>query len=256
MTNEGLHADRDRAESFGSGADVYDRARPGYPDALIDDLLAGDPKLALDIGCGTGKAARPLASRGVQVLGVEPDARMAAIARDHEIDVEIGRFEDWDPAGRSFDLVVSGQAWHWVDPVIGPAKVLEVLRSGGLMSTFWNVATLAPDVRTDLDAVYERLAPEVDPYSVVRGCGRVVRPEAPVAFELPGFAPLEYGRYEWEQLYSREAWVELIATHSDHGMLPEATRRPLLAAVGDVIDLHAGEVTASYITYAVFAHAG
>src|SRR5215475_3487386 len=94
-----VHTNRTRAESFGAVADAYDRARPSYPPALIDDLLAAAPADALDVGCGTGKAARLLAERGVPVLGVEVDARMAAVARAHEIPVELGTFEQWDAAG-------------------------------------------------------------------------------------------------------------------------------------------------------------
>ena len=33
---------RERAASFGSVADDYDRLRPGYPVALFDDLTADD----------------------------------------------------------------------------------------------------------------------------------------------------------------------------------------------------------------------
>ena len=50
----------------------------------------------LDVGCGTGKVARELSARGLEVLGVELDERMAAIARGHGIEVELGAFEDWD----------------------------------------------------------------------------------------------------------------------------------------------------------------
>jgi hypothetical protein len=56
------------------------------------------------------------------VLGVEPDARMAAFARGSGVEVEVATFEAWDAAGRAFDAVVAGTAWHWVDPVAGAAK--------------------------------------------------------------------------------------------------------------------------------------
>src|ERR1700730_12715980 len=112
-----LHEDRRRAGSFGDDAEQYDRARPAYPSNLIDHLLRASPKLVVDAGCGTGIASRLLVARGGQVVGVEPDGRMAAIARRRGLAVEEGAFEDWDPAGRQFDLLVSAQAWHWVDPV-------------------------------------------------------------------------------------------------------------------------------------------
>ena len=58
------HEDRERAESFGAVAELYDRARPSYPEALIDALLAGGAERVLDVGCGTGIAGALLAARG------------------------------------------------------------------------------------------------------------------------------------------------------------------------------------------------
>src|SRR5690348_17343316 len=102
---EGLHGDRDRASSFGSVAEQYDRLRPSYPGALIDDLVAPRPRSALDVGCGTGKVARALTRRGITVLGVEPDQRMADVARQHGIPVEVATFESWNSTRRTFDLL-------------------------------------------------------------------------------------------------------------------------------------------------------
>src|SRR4051812_38470681 len=111
---EPLHDDRERALSFGTIAERYDRFRPAYPAALIDDLAALRPRLTLDAGCGTGKAAAALAGRGLAVLGIEPDLRMANTARRHGIEVEVASFEAWDARGREADLIVSGEAWHWI----------------------------------------------------------------------------------------------------------------------------------------------
>jgi 2-polyprenyl-3-methyl-5-hydroxy-6-metoxy-1,4-benzoquinol methylase len=68
------HLDRARAEVFGAIAEEYDLHRPAFPDALIDDLVALGAH-ALDVGSGTGKVARALAGRGLEVLGVEVDPR-------------------------------------------------------------------------------------------------------------------------------------------------------------------------------------
>lgn len=80
MASEELHLDRARAESFGSVAEQYDRYRPACPDALIEDLVALRPEQVLDVGCGTGKVAVPLAKHGLSVLGVEVDDRMAEVS--------------------------------------------------------------------------------------------------------------------------------------------------------------------------------
>jgi len=78
------HQAREIAESFGSDPDRYDRARPRYPDALVDRIVAGlrGPDV-LDVGCGTGIVARQFQAAGCRVLGIDPDARMADLARRH-----------------------------------------------------------------------------------------------------------------------------------------------------------------------------
>src|SRR4051812_37134294 len=72
-----------RARSFGAVADTYDRVRPGYPIALVTDVLdfAGGPAEALEIGAGTGKATRAFAqvARGLTITALEPDPAMSAV---------------------------------------------------------------------------------------------------------------------------------------------------------------------------------
>jgi hypothetical protein len=45
----------------------------------------------LDVGAGTGIASEQLLGKGVNVLAVEPDLRMAKIAKERGIVIEIGR---------------------------------------------------------------------------------------------------------------------------------------------------------------------
>ncbi len=149
-----LHENRQRAESFGADAERYDRSRPSYPAAMVDDLLAGKPARVLDVGCGTGMVARLFLARGCDVLGVEPDSRMASIAESHGIQVEVASFEAWDPARRTFDLVVAGQAWHWVDPSVGPGKAAALLGPGGWLAIFWNRGRHDTPTRAALDEAY------------------------------------------------------------------------------------------------------
>src|SRR4051812_36252814 len=111
------HTRRDIAESYGSDAERYDRTRPRYPDALVERIAAGSPgQDVLDVGTGTGIAGLAFRAHGCRVLGVEPDARMAAFARSKGLDVEVATFEDWDPAGRAFDAVRAGRGVRQVRP--------------------------------------------------------------------------------------------------------------------------------------------
>jgi len=135
------------AQSFGVDPERYDQTRPGYPDAMVQAIVAASPGPdVLDVGIGTGIAARQFQAAGCRVLGVEPDARMAAFARRSGLEVETTTFEAWDPAGRAFDAVVSGQTWHWVDPTAGAAKGAEALAPGGRLAVFWNVDQPPPEL--------------------------------------------------------------------------------------------------------------
>lgn len=246
-------ANRNRAESFGSRADQYDRVRPGYPDALIDDLLALAPRDALDIGCGTGKAALPLARRGVRVLGVEVDPRMAAVARRNGLAVEVAAFEGWPDNDRRFDLLLSGQAWHWVDPVRGAAKAARLLRPDGHLALFWNVGDFEPQLGERMRAVYRAIAP-----SVIGLLGAGAPPAHTVdRYRVPlrasGLRRQRTASYEWQQVYTRVQWLDLLATHSDHATLPPDVFALVRDRVGEVIDEAGGSITIGYATQLLLA---
>ena len=149
-----LFTDRLRANSFGGEAAAYDTHRPRYPDALVDELLSSGARLVLDVGAGTGIASQQLAERGADVLAVEPDARMEALARLKGITVELDTFEQWEPAGRTFELVVFAASFHWVDPAVALPKIRTVLRPGGRLALMWNRLSPTKPTRTDFAAIY------------------------------------------------------------------------------------------------------
>jgi SAM-dependent methyltransferase len=223
---DAVHLNRARAESFGAIAADYDRFRPGYPDALIDDLIALHPRSVLDIGCGTGKAARLLTTRGLPVLGVEVDRQMAAVARTHEIDVEIGSFETWNDAGRRFDLIISAQAWHWVDPQIGAPKAARLLTAGGTVALFWNFDELDGNTRAVVDPVYADLAPELRRAGPNKPSARLAELRATGAF-----SSVETKIYRWQRTLPTDDWIGVLGTQSDHLLLGPERLTALQAAL-------------------------
>jgi SAM-dependent methyltransferase len=112
------------------------------------------------VGVGTGIVARQFQAAGCRVLGVDPDARLAEFARRSGVEVEVSTFEAWEPPGRKFDVVVSGESWHWVDPVAGAAKAADVLRPGGRLAVFWNTGQPPAGLAEAFAEVYRRVLPE------------------------------------------------------------------------------------------------
>jgi SAM-dependent methyltransferase len=151
------YTNRRRAEAFGSAADVYDRYRPRYPQSLVDALVSRDGMRTLDVGAGTGIASAQLMEAGAEVLAVEPDPRMAAVAAGKGIRVEQATFEDWQPAGRTFDLVVFAQSFHWVEPRCALTKVASILGPGGRLALLSNRVTPVSPTRQVLDEAYAGL---------------------------------------------------------------------------------------------------
>jgi SAM-dependent methyltransferase len=249
-----FHTQRDRAESFGSVAALYDRYRPPFPAALIDDLAGLRPASVLDVGTGTGKVAAALVRHGLDVLGVEIDPRMAEVARQKDLRVEVARFEDWDDAGRRFDLVTSGDAWHWIDPVAGLAKATSVLRAGGTLARFWNSMVLDADVLAVLGGVYRVHAPSAWLYGEPPPPSEEMFAASGWTRDTDGLAFAETKIYPWERTFAVEEWVQYIATISDHRRLGGDALAALQGAARDALSsVSVSALQAHGRTYAAFS---
>ena len=255
------HQHRQIAESFGSDAARYDRARPRYPDPMVARIVAASPGPdVLDVGCGTGIEARQFQAAGCMVLGVEPDARMADFARRTGVEVEVATFETWESAGRAFDAVIAGTAWHWVDPVAGAAKAAQMLRPGGRLAPFHHVFQSPPEVMEALAKVYRRVAPD-SPFNLSSQLTRSALDAYQPLFakiadgirEVGGFSDPEQWRFDWEQSYTRDAWLDQMPTHGALTQLPSDKLAEVLEGVGAVIDAMGGSFTMQYTTVAVTA---
>ncbi|MCP4796126.1 MAG: methyltransferase domain-containing protein [Phycisphaeraceae bacterium] len=104
---EGLYANRDAVDTFG----------PPNPEIL--ELVPTLPPGAkvLDLGCGEGRLALPLAEAGFQVVGVDVSeagiAKLTRIARDRglEIEASVEDLNAYEIPGE-FDLMISDGVFH------------------------------------------------------------------------------------------------------------------------------------------------
>lgn len=252
------HRHRQVAESFGAEAERYDRTRPSYPADMVNRIVAASPGAnLLDVGCGTGIAARQFQAAGATVLGVDVDARMAELARQRGLEVEVAAFEEWDPAGRIFDAVVAGQTWHWVDPVAGAAQAALVLRPGGRLALFWNVFQPPAELAEAFAAVYRRVVPDsplAGPVKPALDVYSVMFTKAADGMRQAGsFSEPEQWRFDWARSYTRDEWLDVVPTHGGHSQLSLATRDELLAGIGDAVDAVGGGFQMRYTTVVVTA---
>ena len=229
-------------QTFNQAADLYQRARPEYPDELFGDLvtaagLAPGDRL-LEVGCATGKATVPLARRGFRITCVELGPELAAAARRNldALGAEVieASFEDWQPpGGELFDLVYAATAWHWIDPAVRYQRAWQALRPGGHLA-LWAAEHVFPEggdtFFEELDDIYDEIG-EGDPAGRLRlQPGEL--PDQRADIEASGlFEVTAVRQYGWEQVYSAEEYIELLSTFSGHIAMAEWKRQRLFGEV-------------------------
>jgi SAM-dependent methyltransferase len=231
--------DRALRTTFDDVAELYDRARPAYPEELFDDL-AGAARLAagariLELGSGTGIATLPLAERGYELVCVELGPRLAAVAQRKlaafpGVEVVNASFESWTPPG-GFDAVVAFASFHWLDPAVRYRRCADALRPGGALAVVRPNHVLPADgdeFFREVQGDYETVAPD-DPK--VRN-GAPPPPEAACDYRAEMEASRLFGdvvvrRRQWDVTYEADAYVDVLDTYSWSRALAEPDRRRL-----------------------------
>jgi SAM-dependent methyltransferase len=247
--------------TFDQVADVYQASRPGYPDALIDDVVAyaalGPDDRILEVGCGTGQATASFASKGNPILATDPGADMLRGARDHlrgfdNVDYLQTTFEALPETEAGFRLIVAAQCWHWVAPDVRFVKAARVLSPGGTLAVFGHVPVELPErLRDKFQRIY------------LHHVGRWLPP--PEAWYLPAgpfkgwfsesglFEPVRHSCYPWIWRHTSASYVDFLRTRSDHRMLATDQREQLLTDLARAIDAEGGRLDIGYETHLYIA---
>ncbi|MBI1352498.1 MAG: methyltransferase domain-containing protein [Actinomycetales bacterium] len=225
---------------FGEAVEAYERGRPDYPRAVVEWLLADRPEVVVDVGAGTGKLTRAVAARATSVVAVEPDPQMRAyLSRSLPgIRALAGTGESLPLADSSADAVVSGQAWHWVDPDRAVPEVARVLRPDGTLGLVWND-------RDEDDPWIARLSALLDEYGTSPDADYEPVVGAP-------FSPIGTTEHRWVNEVSDDSVVDMIVSRSYVIALPDATRHELLGRLRELAadgrDPATGLVPVRYVT--------
>jgi len=249
---------REQRLVFGEVAETYDRARPGYPSQLVDDVLTfadlGAHDRVLEVGCGTGKATVQFAPRGLDMVCVELNENMAALARRNcerfpRVTIVTTSFEDWPVEPGEFRLLMSAQAWHWVSSEVRLSKAHRALAPDGALAVFWNTVRWPDEqMRAAVDDLYERVAPGLiasrPGFPGTRSARNVSVQELE---ESSLFAPVTLREYPWSETYSTARYVELLTTHSDHRMLAPDVFDRLAEGIAALVDDAGGALHIEYV---------
>lgn len=238
------YKDRERAEGFGLFSESYDRTRPSYAKEFINWLSANGTGNALDIGSGTGQVAIMLAKAGWKVIGIEPDNRMACVARSHHVEVIVTAFEQWVPDVSDFDLITAGTSWHWIDPDIGYEKAASLLKVGGRLAIFRNFYAYHKDVNEVIRQTLSIHAPKLLAECVPLGIsapGPTDSHKEQIENKSNLFSDLQILVFPHERLVSIERWIEELSTHSPIFRLHKTVSTKLLRNLANRVRAKTGD---------------
>ena len=132
-------------ELFSGKAEAYAKARPGYPEEVVDYILSLAPQGAVfaDIGAGTGKFTELLAKKGLPVFAVEPNADMreqlaAVLAPYANAQSIAGAAEATGLPDGSVDVIACAQALHWFDPDTFRQECRRIGKPGCVLVSIYN----------------------------------------------------------------------------------------------------------------------
>jgi ubiquinone/menaquinone biosynthesis C-methylase UbiE len=224
---------------FSAAAEVYERARPGYPDEAVawvaEQLGIGAGRDVLDLAAGTGKLTRQLVPFGARIVAVEPiDAMRAELERAVPgVEALAGTAEAIPLPDASVDAVTCAQAFHWFRADDAVPEIRRVLRPGGGLALLWNGRDLDDPKHNRVD---ELLAPHRREFPSGENHWRAV------------LGPLELRTWRYTQSLTLEEYVDRVASTSFVGAMELAQRREFLREVRDALKGFGEPLDLRYLT--------
>jgi ubiquinone/menaquinone biosynthesis C-methylase UbiE len=232
LTGEAVHPAA--RVGFGAAADAYERGRPDFARAVVDflvttlDLRPG--RTLLDLGAGTGKLTRMVASSGVRLLALEPVESMWRVLHGAmpRAGVLAGVAEAIPLRDGTVDAATAAQAFHWFDAPRAIEELHRVLTPGARLALVWNVRDESVPWVAGLTRIME-------PHRGGTPAQRHQRWRE--AFEATDrFTPLQLERFEHSHRQTREGVIDRILSVSFISALPDEQRDAVVREVRALLD--------------------
>jgi SAM-dependent methyltransferase len=252
-------------KSFDAVAGLYDKMRPGYPQAVFDDVLAISGSRAgsrlFEIGCGSGHATFVFARRGFRIDCIELGANMAALARERlapfdRVNITIADFDLWShdrDSERQYDLVYSATAYHWLNPATRVERIARLLAPGGWLAVWRNHQVRGSGASEEFFREARKIYAREAPALAAKFTGPLEPDQIPPTEKEEWLASGLFRNaqtrvYVWARQYTATEYVRMLDTHSDHRLMAEANRGRLFSALARLAADMGGSVTREHAT--------
>jgi SAM-dependent methyltransferase len=242
-------------DAFGRTAREYELGRPGWPEELLDRVVAelglGADAAVLDLGAGTGKLTRLLVPRFARVVAVEPDGAMREVLEEVVPGAEslAGGAGSIPLDDGEVDAIFSAEAFHWFASDETVAEIARVLRPNGALVLLWSIfgeerePPLSPEAETVLDEAFDR--------GGVPGGPRVTSGFWREPLERSAFGELREDEHEWVYATGRDEWIAHVLSVSSIAHQPDEDRLALAERLRELVP--EGEVRRPFRTVAYWA---
>lgn len=215
----------------------YERGRPGYPAEAVDVVGLPSSTAVVDLGAGTGKLTRLLASRFDDVVAVEPDDEMRRLLVAHCPGVEplLGSAEQIPLADASADALFAAECFHWFENERALMEMARVLRPRGVLVLMWNLPAgpTEPSLAAVEQLVYQHWPKGWDVPLDLNVPDRYVSGEWQEAQSV--FGELHKVRLPNPQTVDAEALLAFVGSMGWIAALPDRVRVPLLDKVRSLL---------------------
>jgi len=244
---------------FNDNANSYDKYRPKYPSEVVEELIdlsqIKTKDKILEIGCGTGQITIDFIKRGYEIIAVEKGEYLSRIASNKIEKYGIGKiinstFEEWIPSEK-FKLMISAQAFHWINKKRGINKILKLLKENGSIGLIWNVdKSQETEFWKQSGKVYDKYLPKKKGQG---GMEETIDEHWDYINKRKELINFEKRDYQWEKLYSKEEYLGLLSTFSPHMSMESYKREKFFKEIESIIEEMNNQVLKQYKTVLLFA---
>jgi SAM-dependent methyltransferase len=253
-----------RKNWYSAAAVAYNQARPRYPQALIQQVIAiaqlSSASSILEVGCGPGTATIPFAQLGCSIVCLEPNLAFYRLAQENcnaypKVDLQNTSFEEWTVEIGKFNAVLAANSFHWISPEISYSKAAQALQGKGYLVLLWN-KELQPSypIYQRLAEIYQAHVPSFAyQYQDAATQGKILRGLGQMVTDSGQFKTVISDHMVLQVTYPVDQYLTLLNTYSPYLNLDEQTREDLFTGLRDCIDqnfdgvLHLSYISAFHI---------